>query len=311
MAEPSRVLQNAKRAAVSEVEQLMALRPRTQRLDGPALSGGEIAGWRTMLDIGGNRVTVRVTLDVNFPFAPPRVSLEDRSFFLVYPHVEWDGKLCLNPSTATFSPSRPVEMVQETLDDAAKLLAESISGRNKNDFATEFVNYWGGSTSDDQRPVWSLLNEHRITRKVYYWPGSAFSLVADTEATLSGWLKRAFPEKSQKNCTFHAGVYLALPAPLLPEEYPKTNSDARQLALRADQNIDRLLGEITPQDSSDVLFVFGFDSPVGPVLAGVWIGEPVKPTQPWSDNKQRRYLGDGFSARPHSPRKADGSLLRR
>lgn len=142
MAEPNRKLTRLKEEALAAVTSFMASRPGTMKLDGGALARGEIAGWRTTLSVTGTAVPVRIGLDVEFPFSAPRVYLEGGPFFLRYPHVDEGEKLCLNPSSTTYSPARPVDVLTATIADAEQLLADSIAGRNRDDFAREFQNYW-------------------------------------------------------------------------------------------------------------------------------------------------------------------------
>jgi hypothetical protein len=293
LAEPSSTLERLKQEALKAVAEFMATRPETTKLDGGGLRRGEVAGWRTRLSVAEQTVPVRIALDTDFPFSAPRFYLEDGPFFLRYPHVDEHEKLCLNPSTTTYSPARPLEVLQACMADAEQLLTECASGHNRDDFAREFHNYWIEFRKNDESPIWSLLRSYDRTRLVYYWAGKNFRLVGESPEEISAWLGCAFPNDAVAKRTFYGTVFIALPKPLFPEDYPRTNGDFRRLALQADATVDHLLAKVAPQENRSLCVMFGFASPTGPVLGGLRLSEPVVPNASnWM--KSRPVKADGF-----------------
>lgn len=292
MAEPNRKLTRLKEEALAAVTSFMASRPGTMKLDGGALARGEIAGWRTTLSVTGTAVPVRIGLDVEFPFSAPRVYLEGGPFFLRYPHVDEGEKLCLNPSSTTYSPARPVDVLTATIADAEQLLADSIAGRNRDDFAREFQNYWIEYRKNEEAPVWSLLRQFDRTRIVSYWAGADFQVVGESPEEVSAWLDRAFPHGQDRKRTIHDTLYVALKKPLMPEDYPRTNGDFRRLATAVEPQCDELLCQIAPQESRSLYVVFGFAGAGGPVLAGLRLTDPVAPsTSNWTKTRPTKAHG--------------------
>ena len=77
-----------------------------------------------------------------FPFGPPDIYFSDTAAFLRFPHVDNKGKLCLTNAAATYSPNLVTETVDFLIEEALKLIADSIAGRNEEDFIQEFQSYW-------------------------------------------------------------------------------------------------------------------------------------------------------------------------
>lgn len=293
MAEASPTLERHREEARTAVAEFMARRPETVAVDGTGLRRREIAGWRTTVSVAGRPIPVRIALDVDFPFSAPRFYLEGGPFFLRYPHIDESEKLCLSPGTATHSPARPVEVLTAAIADAEGLLGECFSEKNRDDFIHEFRNYWIEFRKNEENPIWSLLQRYDQTRLIHYWSGQNFCLVAESAAQLTEWLDRLFPGGTEKKRTIHETVFVALPKPLFPEDYPRTNGDFRQLALAADARVDELLARVTPQESRSLCVVFGFAGANGTVLGGLRLSDPVAPTRSnWT--KPRPVKGDGF-----------------
>lgn len=293
LVEASPTLARLKQTALAAVDEFMAQRPDTVPLDGVALRSGEIAGWRTNLSVSGKPVPVRVALDIDYPFSAPRFYLEGGPFFLRYPHVDESEKLCLNPSTTTYSPARPREVMTASIADAEELLGQSMAGKNQEDFAREFQNYWVEYRKNDESPIWSLLRRFDRTRLVYYWSGQNFQVVGESPEEIAAWLDRTFPQGQERKRTIHETIFVALPKPLLPADYPRTNADFRRLALAANARSDEVLAQIAPQESRSLHVVLGFAGTGGPVLAGLRLTDPVASS---GGKAPRPTKGNGFRA---------------
>src|SRR5689334_14537211 len=54
-----------------------------------------VAGWRVATDFSGVARELDLLVDRGFPFSQPRIGLGGPAQFLIWPHVEEDGILCL------------------------------------------------------------------------------------------------------------------------------------------------------------------------------------------------------------------------
>jgi len=257
-------------------------------VDGGVLRSGEIAGWRLPLPIPGHRVVARLALTLDFPFKPPRITLEEGPYFLRIPHVDESEVLCLNPHATTFSPDQPVEVTRLILDKAAEIVAEGLAGWNREDFVAEFRNYWDGYRDSQQNRVRSLLTRFDRTRLISYWAGKDFWVVGENREQIEQWLGRVYREKRDAKRQIRETVFVALPAPLYPLDYPRTNADFQRMA-----QADSLLAQIVPQENRDLPVVFAFLGEAGPVLAGLRLQDPTVPLSA-PGTKVRHSARDGF-----------------
>lgn len=87
----------------------------------------------------GNKVTLHVGLDSQFPCSLPIIILENKDVFGILPHVENDGYICyLSPEGLLLNYNKPDVIVYECLLKAIMVLEDGITGRNADDFYNEF-----------------------------------------------------------------------------------------------------------------------------------------------------------------------------
>lgn len=135
------------------------------------------AGWQASVDTGASIRRVDICVDPLFPFSPPHFFLVDRPNFLTWPHVEEDGRLCLLNEDAVTDFRRPSQVIGELLGNAFRLICESESGANEDDFRTEFYSYWNRSLLAETPKIRSLLRLNGRSRLVQIWRGKAHSVV--------------------------------------------------------------------------------------------------------------------------------------
>ena len=287
MAEPFKTLGRLKQQALADVRELMLARGGLE-LDGGVLSGPEIAGWRFTLDVPGHPVAARLSLTSDFPFDAPRVTLEGGPYFLKFPHIDEKEKLCLNPIITSYSPAQPVEITRLILDQAVQLVADGLAEKNREDFVDEFRNYWDVYRATKQNRVRCLLERYDQTRLVRYWSGKNYWVFGESEKEINDWLDRVYRPEAKPKRTMHETVFAALPEPLYPDNYPRTNADFRRLA-----GADDLLSRVAPQEVRDLPVLFAFNGKAGPVLGGLRLGDPTAPAgAPFG--KVRHGKADGF-----------------
>jgi len=276
LVERSKIIQRVRETQITKVDDFLISEHSARRMTERELAreGHRFAGWFAELRVDGRLFGVRILLGRNFPFHPPEILLQDTSFYLKFPHVEKTGRLCLTSGPASFSPARPKEMMKYLLDQACQLLADSVSGANREDFIIEFQSYWPGHLAEKATPFWSVLTHKEESRMVHCWSGNKFTLFAETPAECREWVKNLDGGVAPKNMEIFPSVFVWSNKPIYPEEYPATSASFRRLAQTSYADIDKTLIQIAPQDSRTLPVMFGFATATGPVFAGLVLKEP-------------------------------------
>jgi len=228
-------------------------------------------GWRISTEVSDQSVALDILIDSYFPFSLPSIFLVGQDRFLSWPHVEQSGKLCLLPEHATFDISTDVRLVEHLVQDARELIHQCLQGSNREDLATEVLSYWGAGLDDAKiKRFWSILKPVGPTRRIAYWEGPRFVLLAETAEKGTTWLKHFLGEPSDSRFSFDAGILFWLPAPLYPEQYPANNSRLREIATELGHDSFDVLAKVIKSSQAGFPVVFGFDAGQEPVLAGGW-----------------------------------------
>lgn len=244
-------------------------------------------GWRTSIEVNGQTSEIDIIIDRHYPFSLPGLFLVGQNRFLVWPHVEKSGKLCLLPEHSTFAISTDVRLIEHLLDDAKALIGQCLDGSNRSDFATEFLSYWGADIDDNRATrYWSVLKPTGPTREIFYWKGTQFVLLAESLAQGKEWLQNFLGEVSGSSFQFCSGILMWLPAPLYPDQYPHNNSNLRGLAQTLGESSIRILAKVIMSSQEGFPVAFGFETEQGPVLAGLWSSPPMHSIPHRKSNQQ-------------------------
>lgn len=294
MVERSKVVQRVREAQIKEIDAFLISAWSARRMTDRELAreGHRFAGWLAELPVDGRLLGVRILLGRNFPFHPPEILLQDTSYYLKFPHVEKAGRLCLTSGPASFSSARPKEMMEYLLNQACQLLTDSVVGKNRDDFITEFQSYWPGHLAERATPFWSVLNHTEKSRIVHYWSGNRFTLFAETPAECRKWMKNIGGGVAPKGMEIFPTVFIWANKPLYPEDYPGTSVALRRLAQSCEAEMDKFLTEIAPRNARALPVMFGFSTEAGPVFAGLVLKEPK--TSDVNGKVGRNCKSDGF-----------------
>ena len=297
MGERSKIVERVRLEQICEIHEFLISECSARRMTQSELAreGHRHAGWFAELQADGRLFRIRILLGLDFPFHPPEILLQDTSLYLTFPHVEKTGKLCLTSGPATFSPARPKDTMKYLLDQARELLADSVAGKNREDFITEFRSYWPGHLAENVTPLWSVLKHKEESRLVHYWSGNRFTLFAETEAECREWVKNLGGGVAPKGMEIFPTVFVWSNKPLYPEDYPSTSAAFRRLAQSSHAKIDEILVQVAPQDARSLPVMFGFSTTKGPVFAGMVLKEPkISKT---AGHGVRECMYDGFRQR--------------
>jgi molybdopterin/thiamine biosynthesis adenylyltransferase len=270
-------LQHARDLAIVELGQHLTKVHRAERLnnlaDSPRFSKFH-AVWKLSLPSGGEHLELLILVGDVFPFEPPQLRFSDASLFLRFPHVDDKGKLCLTNAAATFSPNQITETIDFLIDETRKLIADSIAGKNEDDFIQEFQNYWRCLPAFSPKKFWSLLKPAQPTRGILYYPATGFTLYGESEEEIRVWLRNYNGGTLPKGFKVKPSILVWLKEPLSPRSYPRTARAILDLARNSTPNSEALLLSAIPRELGSLPMVLGFDSKNGPILAGVEAFEP-------------------------------------
>lgn len=163
-----------------------------------------------------------VVIDHAFPWSQVRV-WAPAAKGNTWPHVEDHGALCL----PTLKISVPfADRVRDSLLKAYELLCLP-EDRRREDFAREFVPYWGRSVAGKKAGplVISLLTPMADGRDAFFYSDHTSNqiIVAEQKEQLLTWLRNSGRNPGTKQ--IRRTLVLGLTAPLLPSEYPESGSD--------------------------------------------------------------------------------------
>ena len=297
--------------AVLDIGQWLCAFPNVQTMQLAALAPYSAnrkveAGWTVDLrnDLGPDGLLV-VLLTDTYPHAAPIVAV-DRDKYLVWPHVERDGVLCLLNNAATLSAYRPVGVLKSLLNEAVCLVKACLSPDIQEDFRSEFHSYWSRETTEDQREAHSILDDRPGTRMVFLWPGRTFFVVGESEQMVSTWLTKVCGEKGkQRRC--EEALLLELEKALAPAEYPKSAEELAAIAKGAGSRAYGLFRSILKSTSRPTV-LFRAPTANGTALAMVRLN-----TDPRVDPRGRHLDKSlsGFRAHKIRPALLDARLLAR
>lgn len=161
---------------------------------------------------------LRLLVDADFPFSPPRVAVSPPPSVLTWPNLEEGGILCLLQEGAATSTENVDSVALELLKDAQFLVNECLAGNGRERFEDEFVSYWDRWPRKTKRFI-SLCDTAGPTRWVYACSQNAFTIVAETEEAIKSWLSNHYGKKLSPGT--EKIPFVLLDRPLHPEEYPK------------------------------------------------------------------------------------------
>ncbi len=295
-------LRLARDLAIGQLDEYLSKTSGAKRLrdkDVPIRFGGFHAAWGIVLEVNGETFEFIALARDAFPFEPPEIYFTDMSTFLRFPHVDNKGKLCLTNVAATFSPNLVTETFEFLIQEARKLIDDSLAGRNEQDFIQEFQSYWHNLPIFNQKKYWSMLRTTSPTRIVQYYTTSGFTLFGESEDEVKMWLKKYCGGVVSKGFYTKPAVLIWLNTPLSPKQYPKTAHDILTLARNATRDADVLLRASIPTEPGNLPLMLGFDSKTGPILTGAELYEPkgANPSTP-----MRQEISRNFGFRPgHVP----------
>lgn len=236
-------------------------------LDHAYFRRGFARGWRIdILFEDGITRAIDLLIGSYFPAGYPRTALVDGPGQLVWPHVEYDGVLCLLPVMAEVDAEDPGAVAVHLIARSTRLIEELLEGSIiDRDFREEFLTYWAYA-ADGRDAVQSLIDPAGPSRKLRVWrDGKGLVIIGEDKASLERWLTKRFGKRpGRKSFETEPAVLLWLPEPPVPAEYPSIGADLIALADRAGEGAADLLKDVV--GTKDVTVLIGATGRGGPGL---------------------------------------------
>ena len=212
-------------------------------------------GWRLPPLADHTATVLELYIDNRFPRSAPRVFWVNAPPFPSIPHVEADGFICALTAIDVIDPSYPVGLAQAVFRNVANIIEDGKTGANIEDFRLEFTSYWNPLASG--KPVTSLVDPSGPSREIAVWYGKHVTVVGENVGDLRSWLSHRADEKSASKLEIERGTLVWLNQPLLPDEYPSSVADLRELAGRPDVGAEAAVERELGRTQDRLTFVLG------------------------------------------------------
>lgn len=221
---------------------------------------------------------LHVIADSDFPYTPPRIAVADGPHALAWPHLEKGGLLCVLPLDAAVSSRSPVGVTAYVLGEACRLIEDSISGSNVEDFRQEFLSYWA-LAADAPSVFVSTIDPTCQSRRIAVWRGKGLRVVGESPRALRAWLSRR-GEKPGKSgeYTLVDGILVWLPKPLTPAEYPDTPADLWALVQQHSPEVKGVFQDLATRSASEIDVVLGARTAHGSCFGALVLSGPRRPS---------------------------------
>jgi len=268
MASIDQILNERRATAVAKVRESLRKDPFYEEMSPKDLisRSGRDTGWFTTENVAGVQRRLKIYLPSKFPDVPPVIKIEGGAdqIFLKNPHVFRSGWICILPGSASVDAGRPDEVVKYCVQQAIDILTQDHS----EDFREEFAIYWRLDSGSDSRQF--LLTEplEKLEQGCCAEILNKYIIIGSSVASITSWVS-AFLGEHTHTGTIRPCIIADLDRPLLPEQYPKTIWEVRELVR---VGAPAVLDALDEQICSTVQFfslLFKQQSEDGPVLAGV------------------------------------------
>lgn len=205
-------------------------------------------GWTINLDFPEYpREEIRVLLRRDFPYSAPILAFSNTDRFLIWPHVERDGTLCIFPHSTTIDPNNPVGVVDDLFEEFYSYFLDASTGKLNADFEAEFLSYWTwGGADETARKVFSIVHPEDKTKEICAFLGRKRIVVADNPDSLIDWNSRCGNGTISKE-DIRPAIYLKVDSPITPP-YPSTAKQFFDLIASQNKSAFPILSKVLTQN---------------------------------------------------------------
>lgn len=199
-----------------------------------------------------------LSVDGDFPYSCPRVTVEDFDPEHIEPHVERNGFLCL----ANFEhPDDPVFAAQSAVGQALKLLKENAVGEHDGDIEEDFDRYWDHYVvQPGKSPIAEIYPGSLQTGPFHYAFVDGRYRCITSDGGLARWSTNMTGQPARD---IRRGALFAAESLPLPLSMPRDGSELLEfLSQRCPDGVS-LLGDVLKQMPKEVIILLGGKSPKG------------------------------------------------
>ncbi len=236
---------------------------------------GFSGGWRLPILFSDEVVRhVDVLISRFYPVGHVRTALVEHPENLTWPHVEYDGVLCLLPNSSETDSNDPVMVIDNLVTRSCRLIEDLLEGSIiQRDFKDEFLTYWNSYSLFMDRPHYTLLRPEGPSRQVSVFHGRYFSVVAEDDETLRKWVENRFGTGCKSK--LQPAALLWLDEPLLPRQYPLHGRDVAELAAGSGAAATAALESTVRSHPSEITVLIGAEGGKGAGFVAVTVPRPM------------------------------------
>jgi molybdopterin/thiamine biosynthesis adenylyltransferase len=247
------------------------LGPLAKRLSPEVLAGYPLrplhTGWQIPVAFQDATRRLNVLLPTTAPFRSPLVALAEPPPKFTWPHVEDDGVLCLLPETSAVDYTKPVDVLDKLLGQAAELIETCLGPNRDEEFRREFVPYWRRACENNISCL-SLLHARPPSRIVRIWRTDENWIFAEDEDTLLRWMRNRLGPNVKTIKTSEA-PFLWLKRPMTPSEFPSEGSQLKELLRQADSAAFSVVSKLIDEEFLSIPVILGAVGDNGACLAAL------------------------------------------
>jgi len=227
------------------------------------------SAWKGSIKCEGKDVTIIVAIPSEFPDVLPKIYLTADFSYYPIPHIDSNRFVCTYDSNAVdFFSENVAGILRETIEKARQIISDGISGRNREDFETEFLAYWALDSSPvliysiieprDKIAEIQLATLSKSINQIKYILGNTQDQIKDYVRNLSS----SSPIES-----FRDSLYLPLPVVPTPP-FPKNNKEIFAFLRSIDQSLEKAIFDFIQKRNYQGFIFFSAPLKDSYILAG-------------------------------------------
>ena len=219
-----------------------------------------VIGWRHPVKFGDHDYEIDILLPKLFPWRSIKIAVIPNKF-LIWPHVERDGVLCLMRSSDDLNLKDPASVLKYLLREASNLVLQVKDGKANKDFQEDILSHWGRGNNR----IISLIEPKLPSRVIKLCRLSYDYVIADDENFLRKWMSARYGRMSRE-FNVEAACLIWLDSPPIPSKYPKDGESLSRLLCSAIKGSDKVIHYTLSGGADELVIAFGMSTDHGPAI---------------------------------------------
>ena len=197
--------------------------------------------------IEGKEVIFLIGFSKGFPYQFPEITVKNIEFKNM-PHIDKQtGKMCLFKQEAKPNPTKPIEVIEEAIVKAQKVIYDGLNGLNKEDFIDEFDAYWSEDTNGIMDVIFEPSNNVEKLKCIYSKDFSFWCCGTNYDELL----RYAQRNYKKEVLIIKDAIYIPLSKKIYPP-FPNTNKDFYKILLN-EKNYKQYRNFLTNRKGNSVI----------------------------------------------------------